>query len=338
MLTAQQAQERLKDFQNPHYQQDQLKRVLLLRGKLSYIGQILIQAGPAWNKIDNNWEKITQAQIEVIHQLGSLKPGDLQKIFSALLPRLAPQVEATWKLFDALPYQTTYTRRPFRNPNHYSPGARIAWLQQLLMVTRNYDQEVTWFAAWAPYLMYGADHALGYLFAGAIEAGGKTGQEVFDILIASANGDHEIGIMGRHVVRGLVCARRADGWEYIERMLLAAQREEGLRQVILESVDEAQPALFPRLLRLIVEHNLSRFSAAIGRSMSGSDWRWRPCPRKRSTNCWLACCAISTVHWSVKKRFGKARRRRLITPSGRWLLRMHWQPCRMSLPCAGLRM
>jgi HEAT repeat protein len=263
MLPSQQAQERLKAFQNPHYLQDQLKCVMPLGGKLSYLGQILIQAGPAWNKVANNRGQFIRVQTEVFKHLGELKPGERLKLFEALFPRLASQVESTWNLFDFLPYQASYNRRPFRNPNHCSPGVRIAWLQRLIFVTRDYDQDVTWFAAWAPYLTYGAEDALGYLFAGAIEDGGATGREVFDILIASANGDHEIGLMGRHIVRGLLCASRPDGWDYIERLLLAAQREEGLRQVILESVDEARPVVFRRLLHLIVEHNLSRFSAAV---------------------------------------------------------------------------
>ena len=68
-------------------------------------------------------------------------------------------------------------------------------------------------------------------------------------------------MMGRHVVRGLLCSSRADGWEYIEKMLLAAQREEGLRQSILEAIDEAHPQAYRRMLRVVVENNLSRFSA-----------------------------------------------------------------------------
>jgi HEAT repeat protein len=263
MLPSERACERLKDFQNPNYQKDQLKRVLVLWGNLSTIGQIMIQAGSAWNKVANNREKSGKAQYDAINQLGKLSQGDRAKLFNALFPKIASPVESTWNLFDILPYQTTYYRRPFRNPNHYSPGARTVWLQRLIFATRGYDQNVNWFAAWAPHLGYGAPDALGYLFAGAIEMGGKTGQEVYDTLIASANGTHETGMMGRHIVRGLLCASRRDGWDFIERMLLAAQREEGLRQVILESVDEAHPLYFRRLLRLILENNLSRFSAAI---------------------------------------------------------------------------
>ena len=69
--------------------------------------------------------------------------------------------------------------------------------------------------------------------------------------------------MGRHVTRAMLISARPEGWEFVEKLLLAAQRQEGLRQVILESIDEAHPEAFRRMLRLILEHNLLRFSATV---------------------------------------------------------------------------
>ena len=69
--------------------------------------------------------------------------------------------------------------------------------------------------------------------------------------------------MGRHIPRALLIANRPEGWELVENLLIAAQRQEGLRQVILETVDEANPQAFQRMLRIIVEQNLVRFSATI---------------------------------------------------------------------------
>jgi HEAT repeat protein len=253
----------LQALKNPNYDQDQFNRVWAVWGNVSNLGQILIQAGPAWKKVAKHADKLQKAQIEAGNQLGELKPGDRRKLFKALHPQLAPELEAAWNLFDRLPYQSTYYRRPFRTQGHLTSSARGLWLQRLLQAVKGYDQPADWFAAWAPHLGYWAPDALGYLFAGAIEAGGESGQRVFDILIASGEGRHEIGLMGRHVVRGLACASRPDGWEFIERLLLSAQREEGLRQVVLESVDEAHPQLFRRMLHLILGHRLTRFSAAV---------------------------------------------------------------------------
>ena len=44
--------------------------------------------------------------------------------------------------------------------------------------------------------------------------------KIFAILIASAKGEHEIGAMGRHVVRSLLLANRPEGWEFVEKLLI----------------------------------------------------------------------------------------------------------------------
>ena len=191
--------------------------------------------------------------------------GRLQ-FFETLAPGLGTVIERGWQMHERLPYQGGYDRKPFRAPGH--PDAlimhRIRWLAELLRAVGPYQKNIAWFAAWAPFLAHGrlAD-SLGILFAAAIDGGGSEGEEVFQILCASGRNEHEIGGMGRHVTRGLLDASRPDGWQFIENMLLAAQREEGLRQVILETVDEAHPQAFRRMLRLIIDQNLARFSATV---------------------------------------------------------------------------
>jgi HEAT repeat protein len=166
-------------------------------------------------------------------------------------------------------------RKSFRAPNTPAVYQRIRfdWLQRLLSVIKGYDQDITWLAAWAPYMGWKAA-TLGTLFAAAIELGGEDGDSVFDTLVLSARGEHEIGTMGRHVTTGLLRASRVEGWNVIEQLLLAGQRQEGLRQVILETVDQAHPDAFTRMVRLILNHNLTRFSATIRAAdvWFGMDW------------------------------------------------------------------
>ncbi len=264
MISTVEAQERLNSFYNPDHSTEQVGRLKKLPSNLSTIGQILVQAGPVWEKLQTGQKARAWRRWDAGRTVGTLSARERQLLFAALFPGIASYVEDTWHLFDLLPYQSGYQRRPFRNPNDKSFESRIMWLQSLPHAIRGYEhQDIVWLAAWASHLGYWGPNALGYLFAAAISKGGKPGDEVFDILIASANGAHEIGMMGRHVVRALLCSPKVEGWNYIEGMLLAAQREEGLRQVILESIDEAQPSAFRRILRLIIDQNLIRFSAAI---------------------------------------------------------------------------
>jgi len=162
------------------------------------------------------------------------------------------------------PYQIGWARKAFRAPRntHLQQLTGWSWVWVALDTTLEFDQPLTWFAEHAAYLGYRAD-ALGWLFAAAIDLGGADGDAIFNILITSADGTHPVGMMGRHVTRGLLAASRPDGWAFVERLLLAAQRQEGLRQVILESIDECHPVEFKRMLHLILDHNLIRFSATV---------------------------------------------------------------------------
>jgi len=206
-----------------------------------------------------------------LNTLAALDPTRRIAIFSALVPRIASIVEAAWQLRGRLPYQFGGRSRAFRAPGNEAAvyTARITWLRYLMMILLPYcDEDLVWVAAWAPYLNLGAldrysGSALGLLFAAAIDEAGATGEAVFDVLIASAHGQHPVGRMGRHVVTGLLAAARPEGWICIERLLLAAQREEGLRQIILETIDEAHPQAFRRMLQLILDHELTRFSATV---------------------------------------------------------------------------
>jgi len=264
MISKEEAQERLKAFYNPNHSVDQIARLQKLPAKLSPLGQLVIQAGPAWVKLEKDIQTRKRVRQDSFGDIAKLNAKNRQVLLTALFPGIATFVEATWNLFDVLPYQSGYQRRPFRNPKSINSESKISWLLQVPHAVRGYEhQDIVWFSAWATHLNYWGPNVLGYLFAAAIEKGGNTGNEVFNILVASANGTHATGMMGRHVVRGLVCASRADGWDYIERMLLAAQREEGLRQVILEAIDEAHPQAFRRMLQLMLDHNLIRFSAVI---------------------------------------------------------------------------
>lgn len=134
---------------------------------------------------------------------------------------------------------------------------------RLIPIIGGYEQNLAWFAAWTSYLSYYAGDVLGLLFAAAIEAGDAQGEAVLQVLLASAKGEHEIGAMGRHITRALLVANRTEGWVLSENLLIAAQRQEGLRQTILETIDEAHPQAFRRMVRLLIDKDLTRFSATI---------------------------------------------------------------------------
>ncbi len=265
MLNSEQAEKRLASFRVKDWKKQRVVALGTLPGAQAEAGLALLGLDPR-GKPFRGWEKQEKARAAAVERLGQMSPAQRQAVFAVFFPRLARHLENAWHLLARLPYEFDFERKGFRAPS--DPAAvrqtRGRWLEQLLDDLEGYDQDIAWFAAWAPHLSGGSGaDSLGILLAAAIDAGGPEGEAVFEVLRESAANQHEIGSMGRHVTRALLVASRPDGWELIEKMLLAAQRQEGLRQVILESIDEAHPEAFRRMLHLILDHNLVRFSAVV---------------------------------------------------------------------------
>lgn len=191
---------------------------------------------------------------------------DWKRAIAVLLPGVASSAEAAIESLGNRPYQTGIARRPFRCPRAPALRGWIRgnWLLNTTLLLGEYEADICWVAEHGAHLAgwWGAVD-LGWLLAGAIDAGGTTGQRVQDILVAIASGELGNERMGRHVTQALLSCSKPDAWEFVEKLLLAAQRQEGLRQAILESIDEAHPQAFRRMVRLILAENLTRFSSVV---------------------------------------------------------------------------
>jgi hypothetical protein len=191
-----------------------------------------------------------------------------KKVLQALYPTFTKEIEHGFRTMERLPYTTGYNRRPYRAPSR--PELFAAKIGAYLDSLNNALSEITddaltpeWVATWAVHLHHETS-GLGYLFAGQIDAGRD---DVLEILKDCAANRHSIGGPGAHAVRGLLCSQKPEAWEFVANLLLAAQRQEGLRQSILEAVDEAHPKAFRQLVGIVLDQNLVRF-AAVARAAS----------------------------------------------------------------------
>ena len=194
-------------------------------------------------------------------KLEALSASRRTQVFEALFPNLGQYVEAMWQAGIELPYESGWARRGFRAPS--APAAsrprRFERTQHLLWGLRRYEvPDVVWLARWSPHLTDW--DSVGNLLGAAIDQGADG---VFDMLVASAHGDDEVGQMSSHLIRGLLTSEREEGWDLVIQLLVAAQRQEGLRQTILESADEARAGAFRKLIATILEYGLARFSATV---------------------------------------------------------------------------
>ena len=193
----------------------------------------------------------------------------------AIHPGVGAVLAQWWIDAQSQPYTTGWTRMAFRVRGHpeVTREGRARGLRSMVQALGPYpDRDIAWVAAWAPFLgfdygwssfsRFAIGDACG-LLATAIDTGGEAGDAVFDTLVEVGNGEHGIGVMGRHVISGLLRSHREDGWDYVMRLLRAAQRQEGLRQAILEAADEATPGAFDRLVQMVLDEDLLRFAAAV---------------------------------------------------------------------------
>ena len=254
------AGEILKDLRRDDWEARRDGRIARLPGPVRDVAERLAQE-PWWSIGIRNLHE------SAAHDLDALDTADREALFEASLPGLAVHLERMWLDGRRLPYRTGEIRRAFRAPNlpAVSLRARRGRLLQLFAPIQQYEPgDPAWIARWAGHIaVYGIGDSLGTFLAAVLDGGGAVADEVHDILVASANGEDEIGVPGRHVTRAFLTSGREDGWAFTERYLLAAQREEGLRQSILEAVDEADPRAFRRMLRLILDNGLTRFSSTV---------------------------------------------------------------------------
>jgi hypothetical protein len=178
---------------------------------------------------------------------------------SALAPQLGRDLAGWWNWSAGQPYQRGWLRRAYRSSDRTdSLAARWSELRQFLHHAVQYPQPLVWHAEWALHL--GEQVPLGPLLASAIAHGDK---DVSRVVIASIRGEHHISGPSRHTFVALLSSPDPRGWAEVERLLVAAQRSEGLRQSILEAADLAHPEAFARILDLVIEHRLARFAGTV---------------------------------------------------------------------------
>lgn len=183
------------------------------------------------------------------------------QLMSEIDSKCKPYLKLALEASRSYTYQLDFSRRPFRSPNQ--PWAiqrnRGRVLLAYLSMVEEYDQPIEFFATWCGYIDSMAYRiSMSYFLAAAIDSGNKA---VLNTLIDSTLGKHEIGIPSRQGIRALLLCNNESAWDAVQKVLLAAQREEGLRQVIFESIDELNPKSFRKFVRLILDHNLLRFSS-----------------------------------------------------------------------------
>ena len=172
---------------------------------------------------------------------------------------IAPYVQRVWDSLLAYPYQRWWERRPFRSEN----PADYTEVQLSKMCTLHHYHSsgvgVLPIAEQFQYVVYNEDDVEAF-FALLLDEKPDAYYELFKDIFSS---EHEIGGVCPVLIKAALITQDTRYRTLVEQLLLAAQLQEGLRQMILESLDETSLASLQHFIGVILGHNLTRFSSVV---------------------------------------------------------------------------
>lgn len=181
----------------------------------------------------------------------------------------ADLVKHVWSRMPYKMYQTSYFRRSFRAPHNerYVLMNQANLIRELLRSPyvysyasndQNYDLSLEEQIIYDNEVSNNSSQF--YVWAAAIDTGNTTIYQLIEDIIFNKHAD---GKVSRNIIKALLNSEQKHCWELVEKLLLAAQRQEGLRQTILEALDETSIGALEYMTNVIVEHKLTRFSSVV---------------------------------------------------------------------------
>ena len=191
-------------------------------------------------------------------------------------------VPAAWELTRTLPYQTGHARRPFRRKPETNPlERRIERMRRLYYVGKlGYaGLDLTQTARYSGYRQWQSPNLAPWFAAGLDSP--KTADALRTLLADIIAGEDEVGLVNRGIIMGLLTTDDPQNWKLVADLLLAAQRQEGLRQTVLESLDDTSVGALRHFIRVILDHDLARFSAVVRAVDTWFGFGWEA-PKKKT--------------------------------------------------------
>lgn len=181
----------------------------------------------------------------------------------------AELVKYAWNKMPFKMYQQGYDRRSFRAPNNerFVLLNQVNFIRTLLELPsiysygsgyQSYDLSLEEQIIYDGQVSVNSSQA--YIWAAAIDTGNR---EIYQLIEDIIFNKHPEGKVSRNIIKALLNSEQKHCWELVEKLLLAAQRQEGLRQTILESLDEAGTEALQYMVDVIEKNKLTRFSSVV---------------------------------------------------------------------------
>jgi hypothetical protein len=157
-------------------------------------------------------------------------------------------------------------------PKNWEKDTKRAWhrlstvekFSLLNAFANNWAFAETTFVDWLDYAIYGHDFMLSFVYF-ITEALNANEKPVFDKIKAVLQNEAESGVINNLILLGVLKSNQPELWNDIKNLLLAAQRQEGLRQAIINHIHLAQSDAKILFLQTIFDNNLQRFASVLSR-------------------------------------------------------------------------
>ena len=182
----------------------------------------------------------------------------------------AVYVKEAWNRLPQKMYQHGYTRRSFRAPNNkkYLLVNQVNFLRSLLNGPQTYNYHdsntVHYDLSIEDQIRYDTEITNStnqfMIWSAAIDLNKENLFQLFEDIIFNKD---PRGKVSRNIIKALLNSEKKENWELVEKLLLAAQRQEGLRQTVLEALDETSIGALQYMIKVIIDNKLTRFSSVV---------------------------------------------------------------------------
>ncbi|ALP35949.1 hypothetical protein ASL14_06975 [Paenibacillus sp. IHB B 3084] len=161
------------------------------------------------------------------------------------------------------PYSTGYERKPFRTSDITFHTSRI--YKRMVQLIR-----MDWIGfSLIDYLTkkdyeHGNDYRIQETISDWIAYELDNGNpQVLEALKGIVYGDNQTALLTRAMIKGMLLSHQEENYHMIGELLAAAKLQEGLRQSIVEQMDEGTPEALVYLLKVIIDQGFIRYSSVV---------------------------------------------------------------------------
>ncbi|MBP3953084.1 DUF4132 domain-containing protein [Bacillus suaedae] len=155
-------------------------------------------------------------------------------------------------------YSTGYERRPFRTKNTTAHLSRI--VEKCALLHDLDKHRVTIMDILTNKHLDLDNQIISDIIAYELD---QENNDVLDALKEVIFGDNNTALFTREMIKGMLLSHREEAYTIIGELLVAARLQEGLRQSIVETMDEGTLWATTHLLKVILENNLIRYSSVV---------------------------------------------------------------------------